>query len=489
MSLNAADWKQVRAIVCGKLEHDALRPGQKEALEAVLERRDTLAVMPTGSGKSAVYQIAALMIPGPTIVVSPLVALQHDQAQALAENQLGGVSVINSLLSAADRKRALDALDTGETEFLLLSPEQLQNAETMEHVRRAQPSLFVVDEAHCISEWGHCFRPAYLQLGEVVKQLGQPVVLALTATASPEVRKEIIERLGMRSPRVVVTGFDRPNIHFTVRGLTGESLKQRELVATLAGLQGSGIVYVGTRAHAETVAQTLVAAGHRAACYHAGLSRTRRTTCQDAFMADELDVIVATCAFGMGVDKPNVRYVIHYDVSEGLDAYYQEVGRAGRDGEPAQAILFFSEKDLNLKRFFASGGRANQADIAALLEALRGSPVGQTVEELCEGAHLSRAKLARLVVRLEDVGILTHGSDGVVQLNADAQQELEQRLDAAKSAEEGLRERRERRIEEMRAYARARTCRRATLLDHFGEADVSCSGCDNCDLKSQGAAA
>jgi ATP-dependent DNA helicase RecQ len=488
MSLNPSDWKQIRAIVRGKLEHEALRPGQREALEAVLERRDTLAVMPTGAGKSAVYQIAALMIPGPTVVVSPLVALQLDQAQALEQSELGEVRVLNSLLSGGERKRTLESLQGGEMEFLLLSPEQLQNPETLEHVCRSKPSLFVVDEAHCISEWGHSFRPAYLQLGEVVKQLGHPVVLALTATASPEVRREIVDRLGMREPRVVVTGFDRPNIHLSVRGLTGEALKQRELISTLADLEGSGIVYVATRAHAETVAEALVSSGRRAACYHAGLSRTQRTLRQNAFMADELDVIVATCAFGMGVDKSNVRYVIHYDVSEGLDSYYQEVGRAGRDGEPARAILFFSEKDLNLQRFFSSGGRANEADIAALLEALRASPTGQTPEDVCKRAHLSRAKLARLTVRLEDVGVVEHTTEGVLRFRSDALDELEHRLGVATTVEQALRARRERHIEEIRAYARTRTCRRANLLLHFGEKQVECSGCDNCDVPLQGAA-
>ncbi len=488
MSLGSRNWKQVRQIVHGKLELEALRPGQKEALEAVLQRRDTLAVMPTGSGKSAVYQIAALMIPGPTVVVSPLVALQLDQAQALEANALGEVSVLNSLLSASDRQQAFDSLENDGLEFLLLSPEQLQNAETLERVRRAKPSLFVVDEAHCISEWGHSFRPAYLQLGEVVKQLDHPVVLALTATASPAVRREIIERLGMNDPRVIVTGFDRPNIHLSVRGLTGEALKQRELVNTVAQLRGSGIVYVATRAHAEGVARKLVEAGHRAACYHAGLSRSQRTSRQNAFMADEIDVMVATCAFGMGVDKPNVRYVIHYDVSEGVDSYYQEVGRAGRDGEPAQAILFFSDKDLNLKRFFASGGRTSEADMTALLDALRAAPTGCSLAELIELTHLSRTKLTRVVVRLEDVGILERTSDGAIVLNPDALNELDHRIGAALGAEQALLELRQRRVEEIRVYARARTCRRAALLAHFGEEDVACSGCDNCDVPLQGAA-
>jgi ATP-dependent DNA helicase RecQ len=488
MSLSPKDWQQVRDIFRGKLELEALRAGQKEAIQAVLEGRDTLAVMPTGSGKSAVYQIAALMIPGPTVVVSPLIALQLDQAQALEQNELGQIAVLNSLQSKRDRQQALESLQAAEFEFLLLSPEQLQNPETLARVRAAKPSLFVVDEAHCISEWGHSFRPAYLGLGGVIEQLEHPRVLALTATASPEVRSEILERLSMRKPRVIVAGFDRPNIHLSVRCLTGEALKQRELLAMLAEEPGSGIVYVATRAHAETVAQLLVGAGHRASCYHAGLKRDTRTERQNAFMGGELDVMVATCAFGMGVDKPNVRFVIHYDVSEGLDAYYQEVGRAGRDGQPARAVLFFSDKDLNLKRFFAGGGRTNQAEVDALLDALRGGGTVLRLDELSERTRLTRAKLKRLIVRLEDVGLLEHDADGRVTLAAEAVKELDRRRGDALSAERALLERRQRRIEEIRLYARARSCRRATLLSHFGEQDVRCSGCDNCDQPLQGAA-
>jgi ATP-dependent DNA helicase RecQ len=470
------------------LDLDALRPGQKEALRAVLDGRDTLAVMPTGSGKSAIYQIAALMIPGPTVVVSPLIALQLDQAQSLESNELGQIAVINSLQSKRDHERAFESLNSDNFEFLLLSPEQLQNPETLARVRRAKPSLFVVDEAHCISEWGHSFRPAYLELGRVVRELGQPLVLALTATASPEVRCEIVERLGMRQPRVIVAGFDRPNIHLSVRCLTGEALKQRELLATVAESSGSGIVYVATRAHAEAVAQALVGAGHRAACYHAGLKRNERIERQNAFMAGEVDVMVATCAFGMGVDKPDVRFVIHYDVSDGLDAYYQEVGRAGRDGSAARAILFFSERDLNLKRFFAGGGRTNPDELAALLEALRTPGASSSVADLTERTRLTATKLKRLLVRLEDVGLLERQADGSVQLDAGALQQLNRRLGAALSAERALLERRQLRIEEIRQYARTRSCRRASLLAHFGEDDVACSGCDNCDQPLQGAA-
>lgn len=217
MSLSKRDWSEVHAIVRDKLRFDTLRPGQEEALDSVLQGRDTLAVMPTGSGKSAIYQVAGMMMPGPTVVVSPLIALQRDQREAIEQGDLGNVALLNSMEPARDRYRAFEEIEHEDVEFILLAPEQFSNADTLARLRAAKPSLFVVDEAHCVSEWGHSFRPDYLRLGAVIDELGHPRTLALTATASPEVRSEICERLHLRSPEIIVTGFDRPNIHLSVR--------------------------------------------------------------------------------------------------------------------------------------------------------------------------------------------------------------------------------------------------------------------------------
>ncbi|RYZ07547.1 MAG: RecQ family ATP-dependent DNA helicase [Myxococcales bacterium] len=488
MPITPQEWRSVRQILHDKLEFRALRPGQKEALEAVLQGRDTLAVLPTGSGKSAIYQIAALMIPGPTVVVSPLIALQVDQVGAIRDCDLGKAALVNSLQRRTERERTFDALERNDLEFLLVAPEQLTNPDTLEKLQAAKPSLFVVDEAHCISEWGHSFRPDYLRLGSAIEALGRPVTLALTATASPEVRSEIVERLGLRDPTVVVTGFDRPNIHLQVRCLTGETLKQRELLQLVGGLEGSGIIYVSTRKRAETLAQALTDAGVSSTAYHAGLKRDARQERQAAFMNGEIRTIVATCAFGMGIDKPDVRFVVHYDVSDSLDSYYQEVGRAGRDGEPAQAVLFFSERDLNLKRFFAGGGKLAESELQLLLDALTSEASPLTVAELQRRTGLTKSKVQRAMARLEDRGVVDRVRSGV-SLNRSSLRELSRHVGAALDAQEALRARQSDRIAEMQAYARARGCRRASLLAHFGEAlEGGCSGCDNCDHPLQGAA-
>ena len=312
-------------------------------------------MLPTGWGKSAIYQLAALLVPGPTVVVSPLIALQRDQVRSLLANDVGAAEA-NSQMGATERQRALDHLASGDVEFVFLAPEQLAKEEVVEDIAAARPSLFVVDEAHCISTWGHDFRPDYLGLASVVAAVGRPPVLALTATAAPPVRDEIVERLELDDPLLVVQGFDRPNIALAVERFVDAAEKQAAAVDRAATTEGAGIVYVATRRSAEDVAAALVERGVSAAPYHAGLPAAERNGTQTAFSEGELRVVVATTAFGMGIDKPDVRFVHHHDVAESLDAYYQEIGRAGRDGEPAAAVLFYRPEDLGVRRFFASGG-------------------------------------------------------------------------------------------------------------------------------------
>jgi ATP-dependent DNA helicase RecQ len=316
--------------------------------------------MSTGYGKSAIYQIAALLIPGPTVVVSPLIALQRDQVEELEHENAGGAAAVSSFEAAGARREALEELAEGELEFLFLAPEQLAKEDVLAEVAAARPSLFVVDEAHCISEWGHDFRPDYLKLGAVAEAVGRPPILALTATASPPVREEIVERLRMRSPEVIVRGFDRPGIWLGVEHFHAEHAKRDALVHAVAGEPKPGIVYAATRRMTEELAAELAGSGLRALAYHGGMGRRERVEAQEAFMADELDVVVATTAFGMGVDKPNVRFVFHSEPADSVDSYYQEIGRGGRDGEPARALLFYRPEDLGMRRFFAGGAKTDR---------------------------------------------------------------------------------------------------------------------------------
>ena len=459
---------------------EELRPGQREAIESAVGGRDTLVVMSTGSGKSAIYQIAALLIDGPTLVVSPLIALQRDQVEALEEAVPGEAAAVSSAVSEGEREEALDDMREGENEFTFLSPEQLANEEVLEHTRAAQPSLIVIDEAHCISEWGHDFRPDYLRLGAVVEELGHPPVLALTATASPPVRDEIVERLRMRDARVIVRGFDRPNIRLAVETFRDEERKRRALIEACGESGGPGIVYAATRRTAEEIAGELAEAGLRAEAYHAGMSGSRRDAIQNDFMDDRLDAIVATTAFGMGVDKPNVRFVMHHAISESVDSYYQEIGRSGRDDEPAQATLFYRTEDVGLRRFFAGGqAEADLIDRVARVVHAQDDPLEPG--ELKDVVGCSETKLSAAVTRLEEAGALERLASGEVAPAGEAA-ELDDKVEAAALAEDQRHRFDRSRVEMMRSYAEHDGCRREFVLTYFGEEyEGPCGNCDNCE--------
>jgi ATP-dependent DNA helicase RecQ len=474
--------KQIRELARSALGIERLRPGQLEAVEAVAAGRDTLAVMATGYGKSAIYQLAGELLEGPTIVVSPLIALQRDQVEAM-EEQLppGEAAELNSTISAKRRRELFERLRSGEREFVLLAPEQLAKEDVLAELREAKPGLLVVDEAHCISEWGHDFRPEYLRLGAIAERLGEPTRLALTATASPPVRREIVERLRMREPELIVRGFDRPNLHLAVRRFSHGPAKERELTAAVVEAEKPGIVYIATRRGAEELAEELRGAGVAAEAYHAGLASHRREQLQDAFMADQIEAIVATTAFGMGIDKPNVRFVFHAGISDSVDSYYQEVGRAGRDGEPAAAHLFYRPEDEAIRRFLGAGGGVDAEQLEAVAKAVVAHGDAVDPPELGEELELSNSRVLEAVDRLEQAGWLAVGDDGEVIRRRDAPP-LAEAIEAGAEASERHREFERSRLEMMRSYAETDGCRRDFILSYFGEEhEVPCGNCDNCE--------
>jgi len=401
---------------------EEFRAGQREVIDEVLAGRDVLCVMPTGAGKSLCYQLPAVMLKGLTIVVSPLISLMEDQVQQLRDEGIAAV-VLNSTLSPALRRQVNAELEAGFEGLLYVAPERFFSADFMSIMPRLRPRLFVVDEAHCVSSWGHDFRPEYARLGDVREQWDWPPTIALTATATADVRRDIIKQLGLRQPGVFVTGFDRPNLRYESKNLTKETEKDEALVHLLQNEKGSGIIYCATRKSTDATAELLrrCCPGRPIFVYHGGMESDQRTQSQEAFMQTAGAVCVATNAFGMGINKPDIRFVIHYNLPGTLEAYYQEAGRAGRDGRPSKCVLLYSFKDRKIQEFFIDRiGEPAEGDFHSSL------PDPQQIEELKDHAR--------------------------------------------------------KKLDLMLSYARTFRCRRQMILDYFGDAttEVTDCVCDAC---------
>lgn len=409
--------------------HDAFRPGQEEVVRAVVAGRDVLAVMPTGSGKSIGYQLPALLLPGLTLVVSPLIALMKDQVDELNRRRLPAAA-LHSMTSATERRSLLARARSGELRLLYVAPERFASERFIGLLREWPIARFAVDEAHCVSEWGHDFRPDYRRLSEAAAccsradgAAGRPPIIAFTATATPEVRADIVTLLGLRDAHELVMGFDRPNLYLEVRRVSGEIEKR----ALLPGLVGGGraLVYAATRKSTVRAAAALRRAGLDAEAYHAGLEEAERTRVQNGFAAGRVRVVCATNAFGMGIDRPDVAAVVHFEIPGSLEAYYQEIGRGGRDGRPATATLLWNYVDVRTREFFIEKDEAEQ-DSKRL-----GTPLDPIQRE--RKRELDRKKLSRMV-----------------------------------------------------AYADSTACLRSRLLTYFGEAGAPqrCGACGNCVRRS-----
>lgn len=446
-------------------------------MRALLAGREVLAILSTGAGKSLIYQLTSQLLPGLTLVVSPLIALMNDQAAGLRERGIG-VGVISSAEEPRTIQEVLEDAHNQRIKLLYVTPERLQSPGFLAEAQNLEVSLVVVDEAHSISEWGQSFRPAYLTLSDSVRQLKRPTVLALTATASPWVRNDIVQGLALRDPEIIVRGTFRPNLFLQVRRVEDESEDRRVLRELLTGeeaLEGSGIIYVATTRAAKDTAEWLTEWGIDADYYHGQRTNADRNRVQEGFMAGAPRVIVATNAFGMGIDKPDIRFVIHRDVPSSLERYYQEAGRAGRDGATARCLLIYRPGDLSRAAFLASGGELTREEVVqaqARLALLQGE--SHTLAELQQATGLGRGDVTRLVPLLEQEGVLRRRRKRFEIVRDFDPETVPLEREAARRAYERSR------LEMMRTYAELRDCRWRYVLNYFGEEPdwERCGACD-----------
>src|ERR1043166_4801168 len=474
------------------------REGQREVIGSILEGKDAVVVMPTGSGKSLCYQLPALILDGVTLVVSPLIALMKDQVDALRARGLPA-TFINSSISETEQRERIDALRRGEHKLVYIAPERFRSGRFNSALQQIPISLFAVDEAHCISTWGHDFRPDYLRLRGVIRSLGTVQTLALTATATPYVRSDIIQQLGLDQPQTFVSGFDRPNLSIEVI----HTEKEREKIARIRNLAkqvpGSGIIYASTRKAVEQVGNKLKALDLRVTLYHAGMTDAQRVKAQDEFMGGRTQMIVATNAFGMGIDKPDIRFVVHYQMPGSIEAYYQEIGRAGRDGLPSTCMLLFNYADKNTHDFFIEGSYPDMSVVKQVYDALAATELRRielSTSEIARrtGERNEMAVQSALYI-LERAGhiqrtapALNRGGRGAQQgrsiIMLDNEPATKLRIDPAEVSRRGELERRK--LRAIIDFCYTDRCYRAHILNYFGDRhhERQCGTCGNCQPKA-----
>jgi ATP-dependent DNA helicase RecQ len=481
--LRAVRRNAIAKLLRGVFGVERLRPGQQQVIDSVLDGKDTLAIMPTGSGKSLCYQIPAKMLGGTTIVVSPLISLMKDQLEKL--QQLGvHATQVNSSLSAEEEHDALAGIRDRSHEIVFCTPERLAQAGFLAVLRQVDIALVVIDEAHCISQWGHDFRPAYLEMAASIEALGRPPLLALTATATDEVVADIGKQLGRPRLNIINTGIYRQNLHYRVVQVTNPDEKFAEALRIVQQSEGVGIVYAATVKAAGQMHQMLLDAGESVALYHGKLSARERKENQDLFMDGERRVMVATNAFGMGIDKRDTRFVIHLQLPANLEAYYQESGRAGRDGKDAWCTLLFLQDDKRVQQFFLVKHYPNAVELKAVYEAVKElsgvdpvsfERINQAVDEIAAGK-------IRICLKLLKDGCLLRQNRSLAFVLAKAEPSAAL-FDELAQVYAQKQERDREALEQMVSYAVSGFCRWKVLLDYFGD-DVpgfeQCCRCDNC---------